>query len=97
MFILFSGAISVEVIIRNIPLKLFRIQTSGSVGCGGNCVFIGAEQFCAIMVYFIMRNFSVNLFWIWASVFVCFLFDSLRPSQHFFSYVGKGLPVFNQY
>ena len=26
-----------------------------------------------------------------------FLFDSLRPSQQFFSYVGMGLPGLNQY
>ena len=25
------------------------------------------------------------------------LFDSLHPSQQFFSYVGMGLPGFNQY
>ena len=24
-------------------------------------------------------------------------FDSLRPSQQFYSYVGKGLPVLNRY
>ena len=31
--------------------------------------------------------------------FLCFffVFDSLRPSQHFFSYVGTGLPGLNQY
>ena len=28
-------------------------------------------------------------------LFVCF--DSLRPSQHFFSHVGTGLPALNQY
>ena len=30
------------------------------------------------------------------SLFVC-LFDSLRPSQQSFSYVGTGLPGLNQY
>ena len=32
---------------------------------------------------------QVFLFFVW--------FDSLHPSQHFFTYVGKGLPGFNHY
>ena len=35
--------------------------------------------------------FFLYLFWFF------FLFDSLRPSQQFFSYVGTGLPGLNQY
>ena len=28
---------------------------------------------------------------------IFFLFDSLRPSQQFFSHIGRGLPELNQY
>ena len=34
-------------------------------------------------------KFRFNLTFVW--------FDSLRPSQQFFSYVGTGLPGMNQY
>ena len=35
--------------------------------------------------------------YVWFAVFVLFVwFDSLRPSQQYFSYVGTGLPGMNQ-
>ena len=39
-----------------------------------------------------MHNIVLN--WLYPCLFQ---FDSLRPSQQFFSYVGTGLPVLNQY
>ena len=38
---------------------------------------------------------SKDLFHLFVCLFVCF--DSLRPSQQFFSHVGTGLPGLNQY
>ena len=80
---------------RNMPVKLFRIQTSGM--WWPLCVHRSRTVLCNYGLLHYEEFFSELILDLGQCFFVCFLFDSLRPSQHFFSHVWKGLPVLNQY
>ena len=48
-----------------------------------------------LFIWWTILTFTLTLYDIFVCLFVCF--DSLHPSQQFFSHVGSGLRGFNYY
>ena len=89
------GYINIEFLILKEDYPEFGQQPISCTMSKGHMMVPKSNMIILSLIYHVVHEFSYCLILTMLSLFLWFY--SLHPSQQFFSYVWKGLPVLNQY